>query len=113
EKQQPIPKQAIDDIERALALRPDHYRLCGAAAKFYAAAFQQTGDADHRARAASLLLDALRLGLDASEIPNSGALTDIADELRPTAEFNTALTEGSQAIRAALLGLVDSLSGTD
>jgi tetratricopeptide (TPR) repeat protein len=109
----PVPLQAVADIERAIELRPSSHRMSLAAANIHASFTAEIDAAAHRARATDYLLEALRLGLDASELPPSGPLAPIASQARASSEFVAALAQGARAVRSPPPGLVDSLAGLE
>ena len=109
----PVPLQTVADIEKAIHLLPSNYRIFLTAANIEALVGAEAGALEHRDRAASYLLDSLRLGLDVSQLPASGPLADIVEQIRASEEYQAAVADGSRAVRAPIPGLVDSLAGTE
>lgn len=101
-------EQAVVDLETAIRLSPDDYRTRLLAATVYATAAEQGGDRD-RLAARDQLLESLRLGLRADEIPTSGPLAAIAAAAAGSADYQSALARGASAPRTLPPRLVDSL----
>jgi serine/threonine protein kinase len=104
----PPPPQAAKDIETAIALLPGNYRPHLVAANVYAV-LAEHGGAGEREVSLRHLLDALRLGLRANEIPISGPLAAIVAEAAADESYQAALTQHAKVPRLPAPGLVDSL----
>lgn len=109
---QEVPSAAINDIERALSLAPTHERIHCAAAEIYAG-HERVGGASDRKKATESVLQSLRLGFDPAQFSEQGPLAQLVEDLRGTAEFAAAISQGSQHPRSEPLGLVDSLAGIE
>lgn len=106
-----IPRQARDDIDRAIQLCPANYRVFFAAAGIYSLSAAEQVRPELRQRARDCFYESLRLGLSASELPASGALAQLVRHERGSSDYQAAAAQGARARRSRALGLVDSLAG--
>ncbi len=110
---QPIPRQVASDLTKAIELLPNRYGLYVNAAMIHAEIAEQNDSAEDRKQAADYTLEALRRGLRVNELPRSGPLVDIIDEIRDSEDFAKAVEAGAHVERVRGRGWVDSLRGTD